>query len=69
MARSVQRRESMLAGTKSEHDDEYRVSRPEHSEDRCGYTLTPWPPTALQAIIHIWFVAEKAARTVSHRCP
>jgi hypothetical protein len=39
MARSVQRRELMLAGTKSEHDDEYRVSRPEHSEDRCGYTL------------------------------
>jgi hypothetical protein len=40
MARSVQRRELMLAGTKSEHDDEYRVSRPEHSEDRgCGHRL------------------------------
>ena len=41
MVRSVQRRRgSVLAGGRSEHDnDEYRVSRPEHSDDRCGHRL------------------------------
>jgi hypothetical protein len=41
VARSVQRRRgSVLAGDRSEHDDEvYRVSRPEQSEDRCGHRL------------------------------
>ena len=30
----------MLGGGRSEHDnDEYRVSRPEHSDDRCGHRL------------------------------
>ena len=41
MARSVQRRGSVLsAGGRSEHDnDESCVSRPEHSDDRCGHRL------------------------------
>ena len=39
MARSVQRRGSVLGGGRSEHDEVYRVSRPEHSEDRCGHRL------------------------------
>jgi len=42
VARSVQRRRgSVLAGGRSEHDgdDVNRVSRPEHSEDRCGHRL------------------------------
>ena len=41
MVRSVQRRRgSVLGGGRSEHDnDEYRVSRPEHSDDRCGHRL------------------------------
>ena len=42
MVRSVQRRRgSALGAGRSEHDndDEYRVSRPEHSEDRCGHRL------------------------------
>ena len=40
MVRSVQRRGSVLGAGRSEHnDDEYRVSRPEHSDDRCGHRL------------------------------
>ena len=41
MVRSVQRRRgSALGAGRSEHnDDEYRVSRPEHSDDRCGHRL------------------------------
>ena len=41
MVRSVQsRRGSALGAGRSEHnDDEYRVSRPEHSDDRCGHRL------------------------------
>ena len=40
MVRSVQRRRgSVLGAGRSEHDDLYRVSRPEHSEDRCGHRL------------------------------
>ena len=41
MVRSVQRRRgSVLGAGRNEHDnDEYRVSRPEHSDDRCGHRL------------------------------
>jgi hypothetical protein len=39
MAMSVQGRGRMLAGGRSEYDDEYRVSRPEHSEDLCRHRL------------------------------
>ena len=41
MVRSVQRRRgSVLGAGRSEHDnDEYRVSRLEHSDDRCGHRL------------------------------
>ena len=39
MVRSVQRRGSVLGADRSEHNDEYRVSRPEHSDDRCGHRL------------------------------
>ena len=48
MARSVQRRGLVLAGDRSEHDDDdnevYRVSRPEHSEERCGHNLVSVVP-------------------------
>jgi hypothetical protein len=40
MVRSVQRRGSVLAAGRGEHNDEYhRVSRPEHSDDQCGHRL------------------------------
>ena len=40
MVRSVQRRRgSALGADRSEHNDEYRVSRPEHSDNRCGHRL------------------------------
>jgi hypothetical protein len=41
MVRSVQRRRgSVLGAGRSEHDnDESYVSRPEHSDDRCGHRL------------------------------
>jgi hypothetical protein len=41
MVRSVQRRRgSALGAGRGEHDDdEYRVSRPEHSDNRCGHRL------------------------------
>jgi hypothetical protein len=44
VARSVQRRGSVLAGGRSEHDDVYRVSSPEHSEDRCRHRLLSMVP-------------------------
>ena len=47
MARSVQRRGLVLAGDRSERDDDnevYRVSRPEHSEERCGHRLVSVVP-------------------------
>jgi hypothetical protein len=46
VARSVQRRGLVLAGDRSEHDDDevYRVSRPEHSEERCGHRLVSVVP-------------------------
>jgi hypothetical protein len=36
---SVQRRRSMLAAGRSEHDEAYRASTLDHSEDRCGHRL------------------------------
>jgi hypothetical protein len=43
MVRSVQRRKrgSVLGAGRSEHDNDYEscVSRPEHSDDRCGHRL------------------------------
>jgi hypothetical protein len=39
IVRSMQRRGSVLAAGRSEHNDEYRVSRLEHSDDQCGHRL------------------------------
>ena len=35
---SVQRG-TVLFGPREQHDDEYRVSRPKHSQDRCSHRL------------------------------
>jgi hypothetical protein len=57
VARSVQRRGLVLAGDRSEHDDDddnevYRVSRPEHSEERCGHRLVSVVPiVSMRAIV------------------
>lgn len=39
MVRSMQRRGSVLAAGRSEHNDQYRVSVLEHSNDQCGHRL------------------------------